>query len=83
MGDKPIQDAEKTAKKPTEIPIAPAEAEESPLNDFARALTWTKQAFQLQQSVIENEKSIIINYPDGKGSATIFKDADGVQKVFQ
>lgn len=83
MGDKPIQDAEKTAKKPTEIPIAPAFGQDSPLNDFARALTWSKQAFQLQQSVIENEKSIIINYPEGKGSATIIKDADGVQKVFR
>ncbi len=79
-GQKPVEAA---GSAPAEVPGMQSAADASALGDFARALTFTKQAFQLQQSVIESDKSVIINYPGGKGQATILKDQDGPAKVFR
>lgn len=78
MGDKslpapvcePVIPEEKPYVKPADVPATSPEDGTSLLSDFARAITWTQQAFKLQESVIETEKSVIIYYPQGQGSAT-------------
>ncbi len=85
MGDQSAPVQEKAPEKPTEIQSLPGNEAGSQLGDFARALTWTRKAFQINDgpSVIDNEKSVIINYPEAKGSATILKDENGPLKIFR